>query len=1124
MRFGRGEKPVFEGLSPEAEHAQPKGMAGARRWRRSRAPVPPRPGGRLRRLCLRAAALCVVLACVALLALQFGLGSGEVARRAEAALRDAVEPQFSLAVGRSRAGWTEDRTLGLVFRDLALARPGGGETLAEVGRVAVSVAPMSLLAGAPQITGLSLSDMRLSLSHMQAAGGQGNAPPELTAAGLDAALSGLFAALRDADAALKRIGLNHVRLGNIELGALPGAGRPLQVIEAELAGVSGERTLTARLALGDVEFDATGQFSIDAATGKVSNLALDMTGAPVMIGALLADDTGQRGAPATLRIVAAEGDGLETHRFEIALTVERAIAHLGEAGPVPLSGMVRARLEGAAPKFEIEPSAVVVGRSSGTISGAILLPEQPGERIRYEIVSNDGVANPEDSPAPPTPFAARFSGTINPATKTLRVIEGALSNPGGNAYAQGALVWGGETPHAVFIVTVPDMDVEMAKAFWPAQAAPGARRWVLPNLVGGRISGGVIDIMEPLGPQKRPDGEPIHGQTTARFSISGTRFDVVGDIPPVREASGTVVHDERGITTITLDSGVAYLPTGREAEAGPGTLVIQRGDAQGLVMADLDLRVRGRADAIGEIISYRPIRAQRFRDYRPDDLSGDVDGRVKLRFSLNDRADTPDPVWSVALDARKLGIGFPIEGRKISDLTGSIEVDERRVIVDGKANIDGLPAELEITEPFGNSGVKPVRVVKLHLDDKSRGRIAPGLDEILAGRTSVEITGGGGEQRILADLSASTLALPWIGWNKGKGVDAQAVFSLVDKGSDTFVRDFDLKGGTFRASGELKLVGGDLHEARFSRVMLNKGDEVSVDIQRRKGGYRVEATGARFDARALIRRFIENAKSTRTAKGGEAIDVTARIAAVSGFGDVTLRDVALDLSSTGETLTGLKLTGKIGKAEVRVAIEGSGAKRRIDVKADDAGAVLRFLDIYNRMSGGTLVVSGTGNRAGGFSGDVELRRITITNEPRLKSLVSTGNNNSPSLREAVKKDIDTSRAFFDVAAARVVSGGGALEMRDGVVRGPVFGATFQGEAWDASGQMRMTGTFMPAYGLNRLFGEIPLLGLFLGNGRDRGLIGITFLLTGDADDPQVTVNPLSVIAPGVFRSIFEFRK
>ena len=63
---------------------------------------------------------------------------------------------------------------------------------------------------------------------------------------------------------------------------------------------------------------------------------------------------------------------------------------------------------------------------------------------------------------------------------------------------------------------------------------------------------------------------------------------------------------------------------------------------------------------------------------------------------------------------------------------------------------------------------------------------------------------------------------------------------------------------------------------------------------------------------------------------------------------------------------------------------------------------------------------------------------------------------------------------------------------------------------------------MPAYGLNSIFGEIPVLGAFLGNGRDGGLIGLTYRLRGDVKAPQLEVNPLSVIAPGIFRSIFEF--
>ena len=89
-------------------------------------------------------------------------------------------------------------------------------------------------------------------------------------------------------------------------------------------------------------------------------------------------------------------------------------------------------------------------------------------------------------------------------------------------------------------------------------------------------------------------------------------------------------------------------------------------------------------------------------------------------------------------------------------------------------------------------------------------------------------------------------------------------------------------------------------------------------------------------------------------------------------------------------------------------------------------------------------------------------------------------------------------------------------------RGPLIGTTFQGTVYDPEGRNDMTGTFMPAYGLNRLFGELPLVGELLGNGRDRGLIGVTFKLDGLAKSPRLQVNPLSIVAPGIFRQIFEY--
>ena len=74
----------------------------------------------------------------------------------------------------------------------------------------------------------------------------------------------------------------------------------------------------------------------------------------------------------------------------------------------------------------------------------------------------------------------------------------------------------------------------------------------------------------------------------------------------------------------------------------------------------------------------------------------------------------------------------------------------------------------------------------------------------------------------------------------------------------------------------------------------------------------------------------------------------------------------------------------------------------------------------------------------------------------------------------------------------------------------------------AQNYVSIRGTYVPAYGLNNFFGQIPVLGLFLG-GPKEGLLALTFEIVGPASGPTLRINPMSMAAPGFFRKIFEFR-
>ena len=119
---------------------------------------------------------------------------------------------------------------------------------------------------------------------------------------------------------------------------------------------------------------------------------------------------------------------------------------------------------------------------------------------------------------------------------------------------------------------------------------------------------------------------------------------------------------------------------------------------------------------------------------------------------------------------------------------------------------------------------------------------------------------------------------------------------------------------------------------------------------------------------------------------------------------------------------------------------------------------------------------------------------------------------------------DSNSARFDKLRLTFERSADRLAIAEAVVWGPEIGANLTGVIDYAADKVSLTGTFVPAYSLNNLFSQIPVLGMILGGGQHEGLFAITFKVSGAASAPTLTVNPLSAIAPGFLRKLFDFQK
>src|SRR5262249_40378734 len=101
-------------------------------------------------------------------------------------------------------------------------------------------------------------------------------------------------------------------------------------------------------------------------------------------------------------------------------------------------------------------------------------------------------------------------------------------------------------------------------------------------------------------------------------------------------------------------------------------------------------------------------------------------------------------------------------------------------------------------------------------------------------------------------------------------------------------------------------------------------------------------------------------------------------------------------------------------------------------------------------------------------------------------------------------------------------GSGQFALHDAAINGPLLGATLRGRIDFTHDLVNVSGTYVPLYGLNDVLGIVPILGDLLRAREGEGMFGITFAVQGKMSNANVLVKPVSMVAPGPLRQIFEF--
>jgi hypothetical protein len=662
------------------------------------------------------------------------------------------------------------------------------------------------------------------------------------------------------------------------------------------------------------------------------------------------------------------------------------------------------------------------------------------------------------------------------------------------------------------------MSASALKRMWPTLIVPEVREWVIERVERGSLQRIEVGVNSPVRNLSRR-GPPIPDDGLAvNIVASGVTLHPVDELPLVRDADLKARVTGR-TATVTIGQAASDTPAGRKLNISD--FVFEVPDmAPKPAPARVKFRIDGPVPAAAEVLALDRLSEFSGTLVDPNSSKGTVSAVVTLGLPIKRELTKADTTYAITADLGGFAADRLVMNQKLEASALKVIANNQGYQVKGEVKINGQAASMDYRKPMeGDADIK----LQATLDDASRARLGLDLGPAVSGAIPIKLVGKiGGPDRdsrlgIDADLTSLKLDNILPGWVKLPGKSSRAVFNVVQKQQSTRLEDIVIDGGGVSIKGSLEVdQNGDLMNANFPTYSPSEGDRTSLKAERGPDGVvKVTMRGDVFDGRGFIKSTISGKEADAKSKTRSIdFDADLKLGAVAGFYGEALRSVDCKMSRRNGTIRSFALTGKLGRdtpltGELRGHAQG---REVIYLETNDAGAFFRITDTYAKMVGGQLAfaMDPPTVEPSTKEGLINVRDFTVKGESSLDRVAAGG-------PAGVQNGIAFSRLRAEFSRQN-----GQLTIREGVVKGPLIGATIEGSIDYPGNQVRMSGTFVPMYGLNNMFGQIPIVGLFLGGGSNEGLIGVTYEVVGTPGQPVLRVNPISAMAPGVLRKIFEF--
>ncbi|GGG61478.1 hypothetical protein GCM10011415_04490 [Salipiger pallidus] len=647
---------------------------------------------------------------------------------------------------------------------------------------------------------------------------------------------------------------------------------------------------------------------------------------------------------------------------------------------------------------------------------------------------------------------------------------------------------------------VARLERDKLMSLWPEGGKEGnvkARKWVSENIHAATLHDAVIALRLDPGGRLKP-------YIDAR--IEGGELTYARNLPRLEGASGQfTLYDDR--MAVTLEDGYVAPPQGGRLDGAGSTFTIPDMTVRPWT-GILDLKARGPMEAVLSYIDSPKLEIMQ-KAKKPVALG---DGTAALTGQLVIPLKRGVQREEIAISASGSVTGFAsteiVPGKRLSAQRLALDLNDDRIVVSGRVQMDGIPFNGSWTQPLtpGTGRVEG----QVTLSEAAAQSLGIGLPPgTISGSGPAQLTidlpnGQAPRFSLTSSLAGVGLSLPQIGWRLTQGGTGR--FEVAGRfGRPLTVERLSLNAAGLEARGAVRLTSsGQFDRLDLPRLRVGGWLDGSAVLSSRGQGAppAVALNGGTLD----LRRAPFGGGSGGSGSGGGPIAV--RLDRLQVSEQIALTGFQGSFAQTAAGLDGQFTASVGGQAPITGRVLPTNGGSAIRLQARDAGDVLEGAGIFRNVQDGTfdLTLVPVPGQTGHYDGNLEIGGARLNNAPAITGLIDAIS------VVGLIDELNGPGLYFSEVDARFRLTPTQVILQRSSATGPSMGISMDGYYNLGSQTMDMQGVLSPIYiinGIGRLFSR-----------KGEGLIGFNFNLRGPVREPQVSVNPLSVFTPGMFRDIF----